>query len=525
MIALQTSSPPFSSYEDVIDYLGALKRNVIQWSEFCVLSDKGHHNTVYILLNAGSVVSAFRANISAIEAWKIANVFSAQGGTMNLAISAASVELAVLSSLASLERFLAGASKSTLRKKELKKVLSAPTMGIKKGKGRGEEFRVKTARKVFDDSSMRCMFEGCAVRLDSNELTGDESYFGYLAHIVASSESGPRGEVGLSARLSDDPTNVMLLCDKCHRLVDKVACADYPRERLDSMRGHYIHDKNRLLDLLAFNPVNAYSFCWPVNGHPISPPTPREVSACLATCKLRPGGELQRIEDSNLGLKDFKDSEFWSVAPTMLKRAHASMVPTAQQSGQSYGVFAMGPMPLLVGLGSLIGNKNNAIPALRFRESEQWIWPLKKPVGSPVNIQEPSEIPAGLDSVIVRLELTASPESIQKMADEIRKGESAVDIILAPTVQSNGCIGHPDDGLEFQSQINGLLHRIAAEYRVEKVHLLPCASNAACIYFGRAIEQYHPEVIVYDFVSKDSIVPRIQISPTGSGPSLTCPKI
>jgi len=119
--------------------------------------------------------------------------------------------------------------------------------------------------------------------------------------------------------------------------------------------------------------------------------------------------------------------------------------------------------------------------------------------------------------------LTASPESFEKKAEEIRGNESAVEIILAPTVKSNGCIGHPDDGLKFQNQVNKLLHRIAAKYKVNKVHLLPCASNAACIYFGRAIEQYHPEVIVYDFVNKDSIVPRILISPTASGPSLSCP--
>lgn len=525
MINLQTLAPPFSSYQEVLDYHSILKNSSIHWSEFCVLSDKGHHNTVFILLNSDSVVAAFRANVSAIEAWRVSEIFSTQTGSTSLALSKKSIDRAVLSSLASIEEFLRGASKTALLKKTLKAVLSEPKKGVKKGKGRGEDFKVKTARRVFDESSMRCMFEGCAARLDHNELTGDESYFGYLAHIVASSESGPRGEPGLSAKLSDDPANVMLLCDKCHRLIDKVACADYPREKLNAMRRQYVHDKNRLLDLLAFNPVNTYSFCWPVNGQAISPPTAREVSGCLATSKLRPSGPLQSAEDSNSGFKDFKDEEFWCAAPAMLRQAHARMEQTAQQSGQSYGVFAMGPMPLLVGLGALIGNKSNAIPALRFRDSEQWVWPLEKACGSPVFILEPSEIPEGLESVIVRLELTASPESFETKAQEIRRNESSVDIILAPTVKSNGCIGHPDDGLEFQKQVNGLLHRIATDYQVTKVHLLPCASNAACIYFGRAIEQYHSDVVVYDFVSKDSIAPRMLISPTVSGPSLSYPKI
>ncbi len=262
--------------------------------------------------------------------------------------------------------------------------------------------------------------------------------------------------------------------------------------------------------------MNTYSFCWPVNGHPISPPTAREVSSCLATYKLRPNGPIHNIEDSNNGFKDFKDEDFWRAAPAMLKRVHARMEQTAQQSEQSFGVFAMGPMPLLAHR-----HQSNAFPALRFRDSEQWVWPLDQPSGSPINVSEPSKIPEGLESVIVRLELTASPESFEKKAHEIRSNESSVEIILALTVRSNGCIGHPHDGLKFQNQVNRLLHRIATTYKVNKLHLLPCASNAACIYFGRAIEQYHPEVVVYDFVDKDSIVPRILISPTACGPSLT----
>lgn len=525
MIALQTSNPPFSSYEEAIAYIKTLKSISVKWDRFCVLSDKNHHNTVLVLLLSRSVASAFRANISADEAWEIATDFREEGLDLELAVTAKNLKSSALSSLDKIEKIIEDSSKSKLLLRDLKDVLSEPLKGSKKGtikrRGRGEPFDVETARRVFDDSSMRCMFEGCAVRLDNNELTGDESYFGYLAHIVASSENGPRGEVGISNKLSNVASNVMLLCDKCHRLIDKVACADYPRTKLDAMRSRFIKDKNMLLDLLAFSPVSAYSLVWPINRHCVSPPTAREISSCLATSNLRIKGGLQIIEDSNnSNFNDLKDDAFWRAAPGIVTNAYGQIRQTAQQSEQSYGLFVMGPMPLLVGLGSLIGNKSNAIPELKSRELGEWGWPLKAPVGNTVHISEHPKVPKDLDSVIVRLELTASPQVFQEKSKEIHNSESTLDIILAPEKQSTSCIGHPQDGLEFQNLVNQLLHKINVDYRVAKIHLFVCASNACCIYFGRAIEQYHPEVLVYDMSGMDSLVPRIRITPSASGSEL-----
>lgn len=63
-------------------------------------------------------------------------------------------------------------------------------------------------------------------------MSGNYSYF---AHIVASSEDGPRGNKD-SEKLANEPTNIMLLCDKCHRLIDKIAPNEYGIEHLRKMR-------------------------------------------------------------------------------------------------------------------------------------------------------------------------------------------------------------------------------------------------------------------------------------------------
>ena len=123
---------------------------------------------------------------------------------------------------------------------------------------------------------MRCMFQGCGIRLDRDTLSGEESYFGYLAHIVPASESGPRGNQarpGECERLADVAENIMLLCDKCHRLIDRVAVSEYPRERLEAMRKQFLEVANDCLSQLSFRDATSAFFLWPIGGHFVSPPS------------------------------------------------------------------------------------------------------------------------------------------------------------------------------------------------------------------------------------------------------------
>jgi hypothetical protein len=48
-----------------------------------------------------------------------------------------------------------------------------------------------------------------------------------------------------------------------------------------------------------------------------------------------------------------------------------------KRDGYKAALFAFGPMPALIGLGSLLGNKNEFTPMLRYRDSSSWLWPHK----------------------------------------------------------------------------------------------------------------------------------------------------
>ena len=60
------------------------------------------------------------------------------------------------------------------------------------------------------------------------------------------------------------------------------------------------------------------------------------------------------------------------------------------------------------------------------------------------------------------------------------------------------------------------------KYDVKRVHLLVCASNAACVFIGQAMDLHHPEIIAYDFV-KDDMLPHLIIKNNGKTNVLALP--
>ena len=66
----------------------------------------------------------------------------------------------------------------------------------------------------------KCEFRGCEKSIVQDMITGEKSNFSNFAHIVASSENGPRGDKDLSSKLSNDENNIMVLCRDHHKEID-----------------------------------------------------------------------------------------------------------------------------------------------------------------------------------------------------------------------------------------------------------------------------------------------------------------
>ena len=80
---------------------------------------------------------------------------------------------------------------------------------------------LKTRVLIWGRAGGRCSFEGCGQNLvEDATATDDESLVGDIAHIVAESPDGPRGESQLTSEQRDKYGNLILLCKIHHKLVD-----------------------------------------------------------------------------------------------------------------------------------------------------------------------------------------------------------------------------------------------------------------------------------------------------------------
>ncbi len=99
---------------------------------------------------------------------------------------------------------------------------------------RGKQLREVTKLLVWGRAAGRCQFKNCQKTLDHDLIAGKPEFnAAYLAHIVASSPKGKRGHPTRSHQLSDEASNIMLMCDAHHRIIDgEQTWQDYPENLL-----------------------------------------------------------------------------------------------------------------------------------------------------------------------------------------------------------------------------------------------------------------------------------------------------
>src|SRR5579862_3539800 len=100
---------------------------------------------------------------------------------------------------------------------------------------------LKTQVMLWGRAAHRCAFPDCRIALVSDPTeTDDESLIGEVCHIVAQSDSGPRGTSDLTPTQRDKYSNLILLCRNHHKVIDD-QFATYTVECLHEMKS--AHEK------------------------------------------------------------------------------------------------------------------------------------------------------------------------------------------------------------------------------------------------------------------------------------------
>jgi hypothetical protein len=232
----------------------------------------------------------------------------------------------------------------------------------------------KVRLRLWGKAGGRCEYDGCNERLWLDSLTQVEFNTAYIAHIIADSPDGPRGDKVLSPKLKADLSNLMLLCDRHHRLIDKEQVKEHTVERLlETKRRH--EDRMELLGSLVPD-KQSHVILYGANIGEQSPTLSLRNAAQAMLPEWYPS-ESRAIE---IGLQNSsvidRTPEFWNIEQLHLQTVVSQRVRprVAQGDIHHFSIFAFAPQPLLIFLGALLSDIPAAEVYQRHREPPGWAW-------------------------------------------------------------------------------------------------------------------------------------------------------
>jgi hypothetical protein len=211
-----------------------------------------------------------------------------------------------------------------------------------------------TKLQLWVRAAGRCEFKGCNQPVWRNGLTLSEGNFSEVAHIIGSSKDGPRG-TDQSEELQIEFSNLMLLCQRCHKEIDDHP-ENYPIELLQSWKQEH-EDRIEIQTSYPEDIHRSTVLLFSVNIGDRTVPINFEAARNAMFPKFPADHKGIKIEES--AFDRFGTPEQWQTfAATKIKRKIAKCleVGTDDVTIKHLSVFGIAPMPLLMYLGSCLGD-------------------------------------------------------------------------------------------------------------------------------------------------------------------------
>ncbi|WP_029277849.1 SAVED domain-containing protein [Pedobacter borealis] len=228
--------------------------------------------------------------------------------------------------------------------------------------------------RLWGKAAGRCEYDGCNKQLFFDKLTKTEFNTSYIAHIYADSENGPRYSSEYSPKLNKDISNLMLMCDEHHRLIDKEQVELHTVERLMGMKLAHETRVEMLTSIVPDKQSHIVFFGANIGQHKV-PLNYKEASNAMIPHKYP--SQLTAIE---LGLLNSvsadHDDNYWILQDEQVKEAFRQNISSlkGKHEIQHFSLFALAPIPLLVRLGTLFSDLYEVEVFQRHREPSSWNW-------------------------------------------------------------------------------------------------------------------------------------------------------
>jgi hypothetical protein len=335
---------------------------------------------------------------------------------------------------------------------------------------------------IWAKAGGRCEFRACNDDLVGDLIAGKENgLYGFIAHIVADSPGGPRGDLVRSPLLAKELSNLMLMCAKHHKLIDDPATrSDYPEELLLEMKDR--HETRVAINCGIDEEYASHVLRFGASiGKNEALVSTQAIFAAMPPERHPAISQTIDLEMLNQATRD-DEPEFWELQRKNLTRLFGERVGgrIERQEIRHLSVFALAPQPLLIELGRLL---NDIVPVTvhqRHREPTTWRWQRDKPPLDFV-ISRPPE--GSQRAIALKLAVSATVND-----DRIYSALGSDTAIWSITIAEpgNDVVRRPEDLAAFRQTLRAAYNEIKAHHGEGKViNLFPVLPASLAVETGR----------------------------------------
>lgn len=326
----------------------------------------------------------------------------------------------------------------------------------------------------------RCEFEGCNRPLWKNDLTQDVRVIGEKAHIRAFRTRGPRGRRGVASEDVNGIENLMLVCPICHLTIDRGdGPTQYTVERLRAMKTAHEARIQAACAVQSGRISHLLTYATHVGAHH-SLPTLADAGVAMLAQRRYPSGTVLDLGTRD-GADSAVDSDFWVREATRLTHQFDRQVRQPLERGEitHISTFALAPQPLLIKLGTLLGDITPVDTYQRHREPASWVWPTGvQPFR--ITISEP-EANTGPAALVLSISATITPDRIERVLGP----NTNIWSVTIPKPHNDAVRSHENLAV-FRATLRPLFDRIkTAHGHRGTLHIFPAMPVSLAVELGR----------------------------------------
>ena len=335
-------------------------------------------------------------------------------------------------------------------------------------------------KMLWGKAAGRCQYRGCNAPLHIDPTTKKLMNRSYVAHIIADSPSGPRGDKELSPKLAKAMENVMLLCDAHHRLIDVTDVAGHSVSLLQEMKKE--HEERIELATSVQSERHSLVVLYGSNiGEHNYPISYEQVVPALFPHRYPAESRAVELNWKNSSFYDFEE-EFWEMEHENLRRQVKLQLMPLLSSGKykHASLFALAPQPLLTFLGTMLSDIFPTDVYQLQREPEQkWGW-----VTDDTQLEfivYPPKKKYSTVALNLSLSATIAPSRITEILGE----ETSIWTVTMAT-PNNNFLKTKEQLMLFRQTLRGLFDQIKLTHgQGNCIHVFPATAASTAIELGR----------------------------------------